>query len=112
MIHLKKDLTLRVKKSVKIINKSYNMPSNGKLNPNTIIKISGGPTRLSDVPFKVIAGGGTINLISLDYRGSEQQVPKKIIPGDSYFFNQGHTTVAPYDFGSLSTEYFEVLNDY
>ena len=111
MIRLKKGLTLKVKRPVRIINKSYNMPSNGNLKKGTVIQIVGSPTRLSDVPFKVITGGGSINIRSLDHGGSEKQTFKEIIAGDSYFFNEGHTTVAPYDFGSLSPEYFEVYND-
>ena len=110
MIRLKKGLTLKVKKPVRIIDKCYNMPSNGSLTTNTIIQISGSPTRLSDVPFKVVSGGGNINIRSLNHRGSEEQTPKEIIAGDSYFFNEGHKTVAPYDFGTLDSTYFEVVN--
>lgn len=113
-IQLRKDLKLRVKQTVYIKDNCYNEPSVGTLDPNTVVKVTGGPSRLSDVPFKVLNGGGSINRRMRDYRGWPIEKIQNITPQENYhgfFFTQGHTTQSPYDFGCLSTEYFEVFND-
>lgn len=113
-IQLKKGLKLKVKQTVYIKDNCYNEPSVGTLNPTTLLEVTGGPTRLSDVPFKVLKGGGSINRRMRDYRGWPIEKIQDITPEENYrgfFFTQGHTTRSPYDFGYLSTEYFEVFND-
>lgn len=108
-IRLKKGLKLKVKQTVYIKDNCYNEPSVGTLNPNTILEVTGRPTRLSDVPFKVLKGGGTINRRKRDYRGWPTEELQNITENQSgFFFTQGHETQAPYDFGTLSTQYFEV----
>lgn len=110
-IKLKKGLKLKVKQTVYIKDNCYNEPSVGTLNPNTVLEVTGGPTRLSDVPFKVLEGGGSINRRMRDYRGWPIEKLQNITPQENYrgfFFTQGHQTQAPYDFGTLSTEFFEV----
>lgn len=107
MITPQLNMKLRVKKKVKIIDNSYNMPGPGHLNEGTIVQVSSRPTSLSDVPFKVIQGSGEYTS-----RGMTKNTTRTISNGSSgLFFLQGHTTVAPYDWGKLDTEYFEVFTD-
>lgn len=102
-LHMK----LRVKNKVKIIDSDYNRPGPGYLNPGTLIQVTSSPTRLSDVPFKVISGSGEYTS-----RGIFEDKTYEIKDGSSgFFFSQGHTTVAPYDWGKLDTEYFEIAHD-
>tara|TARA_Y100000592_G_C5475349_1_gene321964 strand:- start:2470 stop:2799 length:330 start_codon:yes stop_codon:yes gene_type:complete len=109
MIRLSKNKKIKTLKKVIIKDRCYNMPGLGYLNAGAILEVTNGPTRLSDVPFKVIQGSGSIT-----HRSPYSKETKKVVqPGSgSYFFSQGHTTNAPYDFGTLSTEYFEVVDDY
>lgn len=113
-IRLTKGLKLKVKKAVYIKDNCYNEPSVGTLNQNTVLEVTSGPTRISDVPFKVLKGGGTINRRMKDYRGWPTEEVQDITPeknSSGFFFSQGHKTAAPYDFGTLSSEYFEPLNE-
>lgn len=113
-IRLTKGLKLKTLKPVKIIDNCYNEPSVGTLSVHTVVQVTGGPTRLSDVPFKVLKGTGTINRRMKDYRGWPIEKIQDITPeknSHGFFFSQGHETHAPYDFGTLSTEYFEVINE-
>ena len=114
-IRLAKGLKLKTLKPVRIIDNCYNEPSAGILRSHTVVQITGGPTRLSDVPFKVLKGGGTINRRMKDYRGWPIEKVQDITSTENshgFFFSQGHKTAAPYDFGTLSTEYFEVVNEH
>ena len=78
------------------------MPGPGHLDPGTIVEVTGGPTRISDVPFKVISGSGEYTS-----RGIFEDKTYKIKNGSSgFFFSQGHTTVAPYDYGQLDSSFF------
>jgi hypothetical protein len=100
-------MKLKVKKKVKIKDNDYNRPGPGYLNPNALLEVTSSPTRLSDVPFKVIKGSGEYTS-----RGIFEDKTYKIKDGSSgFFFMQGHTTVAPYDWGNLDTEYFEIVHD-
>ncbi len=114
-IKLKKGLKLKVKQTVYIKDNCYNEPSVGTLDPDTVLEVTGGPTRISDVPFKILKGGGSINRRKKDWRGWPVEEMQDITPEKNYrgfFFTQGHNTSSPYDFGSLSTDYYEVyLND-
>lgn len=101
------NMRLKVKKKVKIKDSSYSMPGPGHLNEGTIIQITSGPTRLSDLPFKVLSGSG--EYLS---RGVMQDRTCKIKDGSwGFFFVEGHNTVCPYDWGKLDTEYFEIVHD-
>lgn len=100
-------MKLRVKKKVKIKDSDYNRPGPGYLNSGTLVEVTSSPTRLSDLPFKVIKGSG--EYIS---RGIFEDKTYQIEDGSSgFFFMQGHTTVAPYDWGKLDAEYFEIVHD-
>lgn len=82
------------------------MPGGGFLNPGTVILISGSPTSISDVPFKIIKGSGQIT-----HRTRTKDIITEVTLNSSeYFLSQGHKTCAPYDFGTLDPEYFEVIN--
>ena len=110
-IKLTKGLKLKTKTTVYIKNQSYNNPSPGTLSSGTIVEVSGSPTRLSDVPFKVLTGTGKLHLSKITSTG-EEQIEKQICSGDSgFFFAQGHDTSAPYDYGTVHSSLFEVLND-
>ena len=114
-IRLTKGLKLKTLKSVRIKDNCYNEPSVGTLNPNTLLEVTGGPTRLRDVPFKVLEGGGSINRRMRDYRGWPIEKLQDITPCQNYkgfFFTEGHETQSPYDFGTLSAEYFEVIHEF
>lgn len=103
MIKLSKNMKLKVLKTVRIKDNSWNMPGPGYLNPGTVVQITSGPTRISDVPFKVIEGSGEIT-----YRSVMKETTKPIQSGSSgFFFSQGHKTVAPYDYGHLDSIFFE-----
>lgn len=101
------NMKLKVKKKVKIIDNDYNRPGPGYLNLESVVQITSGPTRLSDLPFKVLSGSG--EYLS---RGIMEDKVCKIKDGSSgFFFLQGHKTKSPYDYGTLDTEFFEVIND-
>ena len=104
-IKVNKNMKLLVKTKVNIKDDSWAMPGPGYLNEGTLIEVVGSPTRISDVRFKVIEGSGEIT-----HRLSTKEIKKDINPGNSgFFFSQGHETRSPYDFGTLSAEYFEVI---
>jgi hypothetical protein len=111
-IKLSKGLKLRVLKKVKIKDNDYNRPGPGHLDPGSILFVSSSPTRLSDVPFKLLQGSG--EYLS---RGLTQDKLYPILPdpsGSSYqsfFFAQTHSTKSPYDWGTVSSEYYEVIHD-
>lgn len=96
MIRLQANLKLKTKQSVRILNKCWDRPTYGTLHKGTTIQVSGGPTRLSDVSFTVLKGRGVMN-------------NEVVSEGDSYFFNQGHDTVAPYDYGTLDPTLYEIV---
>jgi hypothetical protein len=103
MIKLNKNMKLKVLKKVRIKDNSWSMPGPGYLNPGTIVQVTSGPTRISDVPFKVLEGSGEIT-----YRSVMKETTKPIQAGsDGFFFSQGHKTVAPYDYGHLDNIFFE-----
>jgi len=103
--HLK--MKLLIKNKVKIIDSDYNRPGPGYLNPGTLIQVTSSPTRLADLPFKVISGSG--EYLS---RGLLEDKTYQIKDGSSgFFFRQGHKTVAPYDWGTLDSFFFEVADD-
>ncbi len=105
MVKLKMNIQLQVLKKVRIKDNCWNMPGGGYLNPGAIIQVVSGPTRISDVPFKVIKGSGEIT-----HRHVTGETIKPIESGSKgFFFSQGHETVAPYDYGTLDTEFFEEL---
>ena len=81
------------------------MPGGGYLNPGAVVEITSGPTKISDVPFKVIKGSGEIT-----HRNPTGETVKEIKDGSvGYFFSQGHYTVSPYDYGTLDTQYFKEI---
>ena len=102
MIKLKKNLQLQVLKKVRIKDNCWNMPGPGHLDPGTIVEVTSGPTRISDVPFKVVKGSGEII-----HRHVHGETKKPIKDGsEGFFFSQGHNTVAPYDYGQLDSSFF------
>jgi hypothetical protein len=106
MIQLKKSKQLKVLKKVKIKDDDWNRPGGGYLNPGSVVIITSGPTRISDVPFKVLSGSGEVT-----HRNPTGETVRQIVPGPGrFFFSQGHETRSPYDFGTLDTEYFEEIN--
>ncbi len=103
MIKLKMNIQLQVLKKVRIKDNCWNMPGGGYLNPGTIVQVISGPTRISDVPFKVIKGSGKVT-----HRNHDGEITRDIESGSKgFFFSQGHKTVAPYDYGELDPSYFE-----
>jgi hypothetical protein len=105
MIKLSMNKKVKVLKKVRIKDNCWNMPGGGYLNPDSIVQIVSGPTRISDVPFEVIKGCGEII-----HRHIAGETTRLIKPGSKgFFFSQGHKTVAPYDYGSLDPEFFEEL---
>ena len=103
MIELSKNLKLKVLKKVKVKDNCWNSPGFGYLNPGTIIKVIGGPTRISDVPLEVISGSGEYTP-----RGTSRNTTYPIIDGSKgLFFVQGHETNSPYDWGTLSNEFYQ-----
>lgn len=81
------------------------MPGPGYLNPGTIVQIKGSPTDLSNIRFQVLSGSGEIT-----YRLPDRNLTREITPGSSgFFFCQGHKVEAPYDWGTLDTNYFQVI---
>jgi hypothetical protein len=110
-IQLKKGLKLRVLKKVKIKDNDYSRPGPGYLNPGSVVYVSSSPTKISDVPFKVLAGSG--EYLS---RGLTEDKKYPIHPDPSgcsyqtFFFTEGHSTSSPCDFGTLSNEYYEEVN--
>lgn len=106
MIKLSKNLKLKVLKKVNVKDDDYFRPGPGHLNPGTIIEIIGSPTKLSDVPFKILSGTG--EYLCRTSQGSQVYPIEK--SSNRFFLMQGHETSTPYDWGSLSSEYFEVIN--
>lgn len=105
MIKLSKSLKLKVLKKVKVKDDDYGRPGPGHLNPGAIVQVSGSPTRLSDVPFKLLSGTGEYLSRGL-YEDKVYPIHRS---SNRFFFMQGHTTSSPYDFGSLDSNYFEVI---
>ncbi len=106
MIQLEYNKKIKVRKKVNIKDNCWNMPGSGYLNPGTVVQVTSGPTRISDVPFKVIKGSGEIT-----HRNLDSETTRNITDGShGFFFYQGHKTQSPYDFGTLDTEYFEEIN--
>ena len=104
-IKLRKNLKLKVLKQVRIKDNCWNMPGPGYLNPQTVIEITSGPTSISDVPFKVVSGSGQIT-----HRTRTNDITREIKSGsDGFFFSQGHKTAAPYDFGTLDSTLFQIV---
>lgn len=107
MIKLKKDLKLTTLQKVKIKDDDWNRPGGGYLNPGSVVIVTSGPTRISDVPFKVLSGSGEVT-----HRNPTGETVRHITPGPGrFFFSQGHETKSLYDFGTLNTALFEVCND-
>jgi hypothetical protein len=105
MISLTKNLKVQVIQKVKIKDNNWNRPGGGYLNPGTTVQVTSGPTRISDVPFKVLEGSGEIT-----HRGLDADVTKEIKNGSTgFFFSQGHNTTSPYDYGTLDTQYFKEI---
>ena len=105
MIKLKQGLVLKALKDVECRDRNWNMPGRVILKEGSIIKIYTGPTSLSDVPFEILIGKAswwqrTPRLITPEER---------IVTSGDFFFFQGHETSCPYDFGSLSSDLFEVI---
>ena len=105
MIKLMKNKKIKVLKKVKIKDNCWNMPGGGYLNPGTIVEVTSGPTRISDVPFKVIQGSGQIT-----HRNISGETVRDIKEGSmGFFFSEGHDTVSPYDYGTLDKNFFEEI---
>ena len=105
-IKLKMGLKLKVLQKVKIKDNDYNRLGPGYLDPGTTVQIISSPTRLADVPFKVIKGSGKYTS-----RGLYGDREYNIKDGSSgFFFSQGHNTEAPYDWGTLDSAFFKVVN--
>ena len=106
MIRLSKNKKLKTLKTVRIKDNCWNMPGGGYLNSGTIVQVTGGPTSISDVPFKVIEGTGEIT-----HRNYTGDITRKIEAGSKgFFFSEGHNTQAPYDYGTLDTNFFEEIH--
>lgn len=106
-IKLNKNMKLMIKNKVAIKDDDWSMPGGGYLDAGTIVVVDGSPTHISDVRFKVISGSGEIT-----HRLPTKDITRDIKPGNNgFFFSQGHETFAPYDWGVLDTNYFEVIND-
>ena len=107
MIKLKKGLKLTTLQKVKIKDDDWNRPGGGYLNPGSVVIVTSGPTRISDVPFKVLSGSGEVT-----HRNLTGEALVQIAPGPGrFFFSQGHETRSPYDFGTLDAKLFKVCND-
>lgn len=105
-IKLKMGLKLKVLQKVRIKDNNYNMPGPGYLYPGTTVQITSSPTRLADVPFKVIEGSGKYTS-----RGLYKDRQCTIQNGSAgFFFSQGHNTKAPYDWGTLDSTFYKVIN--
>jgi len=105
MIKLSMNKKIKILKKVRIKDNDWNRPGGGYLNPGSIVQITSGPTRISDVPFKVIEGSGEIT-----HRGPIKDITKEIKSGSTgFFFSQGHVTVSPYDYGTLDNNFFEEI---
>ena len=105
-IKLQMNTKLLVKKKVRIKTDNWSTPGPGYLNEGAVIQINGTPTYISDVPFIVLQGSGEIV-----NRGTFEDTKRKIEPGDRRFFlSEGHSTRAPYDWGTLDAKCFEVLD--
>jgi len=99
-------LKLKVLQKVRIKDNNYNRPGLGYLNPDTTLQIISSPTRLADVPFQVIEGSGKYTS-----RGLREDYQRTIEDGSAgFFFSEGHKTKAPYDWGTLSSKFFKVVN--
>ncbi len=107
MIKLKEGLYLKALKDVRCKDRNWSMPGKVILKKGSIVKTYTGPTSLSDVPFEIVVGKAswwqrTPRLISPEER---------IVTSGDFFFSQGHETSHPYDFGSLSSDLFEVVTN-
>tara|TARA_Y100000592_G_C5469435_1_gene318557 strand:- start:2025 stop:2381 length:357 start_codon:yes stop_codon:yes gene_type:complete len=109
---LKDGLRFKVVKPVLIKDNCWNEPSVGTLEEGTVVEVTGGPSEISDVPFKVIEGGGTINRRKRDWRGWPTEELQGITPQknyDGFFFSQGHETECPYDYGTLCSTFYKLI---
>lgn len=105
MIKLTKNKKIKILKKVRIKDNCWDMPGGGYLNPGTVVEVTSGPTRISDVPFKVIEGSGKIT-----HRHVNGETVRDIKNGSAgFFFSQGHHTVSPYDYGTLDNSFFEEI---
>jgi hypothetical protein len=104
-IKLKMGLKLKVLQKVRIKDNDYNRPGLGYLDPGTTLEIISSPTRLADVPFKIIQGSGKYTSRGLC---QDREYNIKDASG-GFFFSQGHTTKAPYDWGTLDAQYYEII---
>lgn len=105
MIKLSMNKKLKVLKKVRIKDNCWDMPGGGYLNPGTVVQITSGPTRISDVPFKVIEGSGKIT-----HRNFDGELTREIKAGShGFFFSEGHATVSPYDYGTLDHDFFKEI---
>lgn len=106
MISLTKNLKIQVVQKVKIKDNDWNRPGGGYLNPGTIVQVTSGPTKISDVPFKVLEGSGKIT-----HRGPINDITREIENGSTgFFFSQGHFTSSPYDYGKLDPLFFKKVD--
>ena len=106
MIQLSSSKKLKVLKKVRIKDNSWNMPGGSHLEPGTLVQVSAGPTRISDVPFIILEGVGQIT-----HRHVNGETTRPIKnASNGFFFSQGHKTSSPYDFGTLDTECFEEIS--
>lgn len=101
-------MTLRVIKKVIIKDQDYNRPGPGHLNPGSVVKITSPPTSISDLQFTVLDGTGECLRRRLR---SEDTIRTISGPGGCYFFWEGHETKAPYDWGTLDPEFFEIVDN-
>ena len=108
MIELEHNLYLKTTKKVRCKDQNWNMPGEVILEPNTIVKIYGGPTRLSDVPFRIVEGKASWWPRS----PSNLNSTKKEINSGNFFFLEGHHTRCPYDFGLLDSDLFELISNH
>ena len=107
MIKLMKNKKIKVLKKVKIKDNCWDMPGGGYLNPGTLVEVTSGPTRISDVPFKVIEGSGEIT-----HRNVTGETIRDIKAGSAgFFFSQGHITRSPYDYGFLDPSYYTEIEN-
>ena len=81
MIKLKKGLKVTTLQKVKIKDDDWNRPGGGYLNPGSVVIITSGPTRISDVPFKVLSGSGEVT-----HRNPTGETLVQIAPGPGRFF--------------------------
>ena len=97
MIKLKMGLKLKVLQKVRIKDNDYNRPGPGYLNPGTTVEIISSPTRLADVPFKVIQGSGKYTSRGL-YEDREYNIKDG---SDGFFFFRKDITLKLLTIGGL-----------